>query len=174
MKPFFIFDRVYSHGLNDVSFSIDENEVVHIYGSQDLFKIINRSCPIQKGQITIPHYEKTFYRQTFGYISFQYPLLEGSVKKNIDLTCKIHHVKSNYDGIEDVLYKKVKHLSESEYQKVLIHRALCTHPSFILMEDIYEEIPIRPLLIQEREWRPETGRWIRFEHGYIVEDVHHA
>lgn len=169
-----MFDGICTHELKDVTFSIYENEIVHIYGCRDLFKIINRTCSIQKGNLVIPNYEDPLYRQTFGYISFQYPLLEGSVKKNIDLTCRIHHMESNYKGIEEIITKKVKHLSEEQYQRVLIHRSLCTHPKFILMEDIHANIPIRPLLIQEKEWRPEKDRWIRFEHGYIVEDIHHA
>ncbi|HEO6517778.1 TPA: ATP-binding cassette domain-containing protein [Streptococcus agalactiae] len=145
--------------LDDISFNIEEGEIVGLIGSNGtgkstILKMINGLIPYDKGNIYYQGKEvKSFsdnklrqMRKDIAYIFQNHNLLAGeSVYYHLALVYKLNHQKVNHDAINDILdflglmdLKQVKchSLSGGQQQKVAIAMAVLQKPKLILCDEI--------------------------------------
>ncbi|EPT67781.1 ABC transporter ATP-binding protein [Streptococcus agalactiae CCUG 38383] len=141
--------------LDDISFNIEEGEIVGLIGSNGtgkstILKMINGLIPYDKGNIYYQGKEvKSFsdnklrqMRKDIAYIFQNHNLLVGeSVYYHLALVYKLNHQKVNHDAINDILdflglgFKR-KCQCGGQQQKVAIAMAVLQKPKLILCDEI--------------------------------------
>lgn len=144
--------------LNDVSFSIEKDEVISVLGPNGvgkttLMKCINKVLPPDAGSVFIEgsdlhHMSKRDIARNIGYVSQRgetsrttvfdsvllgrRPHFEWDVtSKDIRLTSRVIHLM----GLDHLALKYVDEISGGEYQLVQIARVLVQQPKVILLDE---------------------------------------
>lgn len=150
--------------LHDISFTINDNELVAIIGASGCgktttLKMINRLIVPTKGKIlidgkNIEEIDKTELRRSIGYVIQQMGLFPHmTVKENIELIQKLEkkdpkEIEENTNRLMEImdldgdlyLNKYPSDLSGGQQQRVGVARALANNPKVILMDEPFSAL----------------------------------
>lgn len=150
--------------LHDISFTINDNELVAIIGASGCgktttLKMINRLIVPTKGKIlidgkNIEEIDKTELRRSIGYVIQQMGLFPHmTVKENIELIQKLEkkdpkEIEENTNRLMEImdldgdlyLNKYPPDLSGGQQQRVGVARALANNPKVILMDEPFSAL----------------------------------
>lgn len=150
--------------LHDISFTINDNELVAIIGASGCgktttLKMINRLIVPTKGKIlidgkNIEEIDKTELRRSIGYVIQQMGLFPHmTVKENIELIQKLEkkdpkEIEANTNRLMEImdldgdlyLNKYPSDLSGGQQQRVGVARALANNPKVILMDEPFSAL----------------------------------
>lgn len=150
--------------LHDISFTINDNELVAIIGASGCgktttLKMINRLIVPTKGKIlidgkNIEEIDKTELRRSIGYVIQQMGLFPHmTVKENIELIQKLEKkdpkkIEANTNRLMEImdldgdlyLNKYPSDLSGGQQQRVGVARALANNPKVILMDEPFSAL----------------------------------
>lgn len=150
--------------LHDISFTINDNELVAIIGASGCgktttLKMINRLIVPTKGKIlidgkNIEEIDKTELRRSIGYVIQQMGLFPHmTVKENIELIQKLEKkdpkdIEENTNRLMEImdldgdlyLNKYPSDLSGGQQQRVGVARALANNPKVILMDEPFSAL----------------------------------
>lgn len=150
--------------LHDISFTINDNELVAIIGASGCgktttLKMINRLIVPTKGEIlidgkNIEEIDKTELRRSIGYVIQQMGLFPHmTVKENIELIQKLEkkdpkEIEANTQKLMEImdldgelyLNKYPSDLSGGQQQRVGVARALANNPKVILMDEPFSAL----------------------------------
>ena len=150
--------------LHDISFTINDNELVAIIGASGCgktttLKMINRLIVPTKGKIlidgkNIEEIDKTELRRSIGYVIQQMRLFPHmTVKENIELIQKLEkkdpkEIEANTNRLMEImdldadlyLNKYPSDLSGGQQQRVGVARALANNPKVILMDEPFSAL----------------------------------
>lgn len=150
--------------LHDISFTINDNELVAIIGASGCgktttLKMINRLIVPTKGKIlidgkNIEEIDKTELRRSIGYVIQQMGLFPHmTVKENIELIQKLEkkdpkEIEENTNRLMEImdldgdlyLNKYPSNLSGGQQQRVGVARALANNPKVILMDEPFSAL----------------------------------